>query len=264
MRRQLPAAFAVALLGALALLATPASADHNNQGTIKVHDDMVAGPPTRNEPHVSCDFWIEGFNMAHATGTLTFTGWPPTGNKTVVLSATWAGTPEEDGSGFHFLAGPFTLDAGHFRVEAFVQEGHPSHALHFAKAKVFWVEPCGEPPLTECPGSIAATANPDGSITVTWTAAAGSDGTNVYRAVGEGDFEYLATVEGTTYHDTNTTAGVTYTYTVTALFGERESTGCQVATVTAIPDFPTPIAAAVAVSAGVIAYAGIVAARRRK
>src|SRR5688572_10790564 len=85
-------------LSAMAFL-TPAAADHGNgnSGTIKVHDGPDADPDTRNEPHVSGDVWIEGFNMAAHEGTLNVYAAPPTGDGELVLSTTWednGGEPE--------------------------------------------------------------------------------------------------------------------------------------------------------------------------
>lgn len=55
-------------------------------------------PDSRNQPHVSCDFYIEGFNMKDSTGYLRFYSWPPTGNKSVVTPSgdtlTWTGTAD--------------------------------------------------------------------------------------------------------------------------------------------------------------------------
>ncbi|MCA1818748.1 MAG: fibronectin type III domain-containing protein, partial [Halobacteriales archaeon] len=172
--------------------------------------------------------------------------------------------------GSHFLEGPFTLDAGHYRVEAFSSTGHPGgDEDHFAKAKMFWVEPCAStpppppPPALECPSDVSATANADGSITIGFTAAPGSDGTNVYRLDADGDFQLLATVSAneTSYTDTNTTAGSAYTYAVTALYGDRESQECPVVEASAIPEFPTAVAVGLAASCGLLAYAFV---RRKK
>jgi hypothetical protein len=261
-------AFALGLLAASALLVFPSAAANgggsgSNPGTIKVHDDMTARPETRNEPHVSCDFWVEGFNMAGDSGDLVFTGWAPTGDKsTVALKAHWNGTPESDGKGAHFLAGPFNLTEGHYRVEAFLDEGHPGNTDHSAKSKMFWVEPCsppGAPPPASlaCPSDLKATANGDGSIDLAFTPAPNSTGSNVYRASGSDDFEFLGSVgsNATGFHDGAATPGTTYTYLVTGLFGKRESTDCQTVEATAIPELPTSLAIGLATAGGGLAYA---------
>jgi hypothetical protein len=246
------------LLVATALATMPGASASNphvepNQGTIKIHDDATADPPQRNIPHVTCDFWVEGFNMADATGTLVFYSWPPTGNMTVVMVANFTGAPEGDqNGGFHFLEGAFFLEAGHYRVEAV---GEDEQVM--AKSKTFWVEPCETTVPHPCPGDLGATANPDGSITVSWDVPANATGVNLYRAVGDGDFEYVTTLtpDQDMYHDTNTTVGVVYSYYVTGLFGDVESNDCEAIEVTAIPNFPTAVLAGLGALVGIGAYA---------
>jgi hypothetical protein len=264
------AALAMTVLVLLAM--SPVSAQGNgasegtgNTGTIKVHDEETASPAQRNEPHVDCDdFWVEGFRMAADSGNLTFYSWPPTGDKAVVLEADWSadhGTPKN-----HFLAGPFTLAAGHYRVEA--TDVDKKDGTSHVKTKVFWVEECEseetpEEPLA-CPADLAAVANPDGSVTLTWTDADGSDGTNVYRALGDGDFVYLTTVDPglEEYVDLNPQANQGYSYLVTGLFGSEESEDCPLVEVTTIPELPTPLAIGLAAGGGVAALA--LFGRRRK
>ncbi len=90
--------------------------------------------------------------------------------------------------------------------------------------------PCGAscdlPPDT--PSGLAATANGDNRIDVAWTASAGADNYNVYRAVGscpQTGYELIAGgVAGTTYSDTDVSGGTTYAYRVKA-FDETE--GCE-------------------------------------
>ena len=110
------------------------SAVAGNKGTIKVHDDETADPEVRNQPHVSCDFWIEGFKMADPSGDLVFRSRPPTGDKSVVTPTgdDLDYTTDSDG---HFLKGAYQLPEGHYKVTAEV-DGHK------VKSKVFWVDPC--------------------------------------------------------------------------------------------------------------------------
>lgn len=261
-------ALALALAAALVPLAPLAAATETNRGTIKVHDTDDVEPSRRNQPHVDCEFWVEGFGMADSSGTLVFTAWAPTGDKeTVVLAANWSADRADPAH--HFEEGPFTLPAGHYRVEAYSATGHPGgNPGHFAKAKMFWVEPCEPapptppPPPLACPTDLRATANAGGTITLFFTPAPGSDGTNIYRLDAEGDFELLATLPpGVDMHtDETTEAGTAYTYAVTALFGDRESQECPIVEVTAIPEFPTAIAFGLAAALGVVAYAAV---RRR-
>jgi hypothetical protein len=294
------------LLGAVALsfaAAIPVGAQ-GNSGTIKVHDGPDADPDTRNEPHVTGDAYVEGSNMAADGGDLLFYAWPPTGDMELVLATTWDADDGEPAS--HFLAGPFFLPCGHYRVFAYNGDGpdDPSEPQPGgAKKKTFWVdceeEPEPEPtptgtttqtgtsdtgtstsdtgtsttttstgptpePQRECPSNLEATTNGDGSVTLTFTPAAGSDGTNIYRADGEGDFEYLTTVGPgvTTYTDTTTTAGDAYAYLLTGLYGDSETQGCDVTEVSAIPVFPTVLGFGMATALGAGVYLAL--ARRRK
>lgn len=129
---------------ALAMPTAVAQGEDDNRGTLKVHDNATADPEERNEPHVTCDFWIQGFNMKDPSGWLVFIAWPPTGNKTNAVptgdTLNWTGTPDGDGE-YDFTKGPYFLDPGHYRVEAYTDDGHPGHE-HFAKDKLFWVDEC--------------------------------------------------------------------------------------------------------------------------
>ena len=261
-----------------------------NTGTIKVHDGTGTDPPTRNEPHVEGDVYVEGSNMDADSGDLFFFSWPPTGTGELVLETTWEA---DDGApAFHFLAGPFELPCGHYRVGASNGPAEPEDFPGGMKKKTFWVgcpdepepepttssssstgpeptssgssstgpepEPEPEPePTLGCPTDLSAEAQGDGSVVLTWTPAPGSEGTNVYRAAGDGDFEYVTTTaEGVgTYHDTTTEAGGAYAYLVTGLFGNEESEGCALVEATAIPEFPTALGFGLASAGGLLAVA---------
>ena len=234
-----------AVLGLAAFTALGPAFAHagTNHGTIKVHEDAEVDPEKRNQPHVECEFWVEGFNMAGDAGHITIFAWAPTGDKGEVLSQDWT-ADGPDGTGFHFLVGPITLDeGGHYRVEAYLDQGHPGNTAHFAKSKVFWVEPCnggGGGQGVPCPPGVIVTAVEDTTITVAWTAVADADSYNVYRAVGAGEFDLLATTAALSIVDTDTTVGETYTYVVRAVVDGVESEGpCGENEVTAIPFFPT-------------------------
>lgn len=115
-----------------------------------------------------------------------------------------------------------------------------------------------------CPTDVEAIANADGSVTLRWTPAAGSDGTNIYRADGDGDFDYLATLgaDVNTYTDTTTVAGTAYSFMLTGLYGSEESQGCEVSEVSAIPVFPGAVGFGLATLLGAGVYLALV--RRRK
>lgn len=252
---------AMAVLVALGLSAAPAAADHpNNKGTIKIHDEMDADPDMRNEPHVSCDFWVEGFNMEGSSGHLEFYEWAPTGNGDAVTpggdTLTWTGEAEDDrNGGYHFLKGPYFLPAGHYRVEAYDNDGHPGSEDHFVKTKTFWVDECAP-----CPDDLSVTANDDGSVTLEWEDVDEAEGYNVYRAAGDGPFVFLDDTTDTTYTDSTTANGVTYHYRVTSTNGDFESEDCDDVTVTAVPFFPGLAVGALALVGSVGAYAAL---RRR-
>jgi hypothetical protein len=157
---------ALALVASLALAGgAVAQGAPDNRGTIKIHDDLETDPDERNEPHVSCDFYVEGFNMKDPTGYLVFYTWPPTGNKDEIAptgdSLDWTGTPDGDGE-YDFFKGAYRLPAGHYRVEAWTNDGHPGGESHFAKEKMFWVDPCEEeePPCVDNPETEIDDCNP--------------------------------------------------------------------------------------------------------
>ncbi len=252
---------ATLVVGAFAIAMAPTATAHGgNHGTIKVHDDAQADPGPNNEPHVSCDFWIEGFNMDGSAGELVFKDWPPTGDKSVVVpsgaSLDWSGTPEDDDDGYHFLAGPYQLPPGHYQVRAFSDEGHPGDHGHFAKQKMFWSDGCDDD--NPCEGlELEMTANEGGSITLDISHAIGSDGTRLYRAVGAGPFLPLADIDEAVsqFEDTDTVIGQTYAYAGTALNGDDESDFCDGGEITSVPVFPGAIGAMLAVLFGVLGYA---------
>lgn len=252
----------VASLVALSLVgAVPANAHtSHNHGTIKVHDDETVDPPKQNNPHVSCNFWIEGFDMSDDVGHLDFYLIPPSSNPPVLVhSANWTADEETGEERFHFLAGPFNFTAGHYRVEAFLGGGHPGNHEHFSKTKTFWVNPCVvEVTPPDCPPNLTATAESDGDVRLDWDAVEGATEYRVYRAVEGDDLEFLATVLAplTTFTDDTGEVGVTYTYAVTAVVAGSESDIDEDCTVTAtpIPFFPSALVGAVAVLGGAAVY----------
>ena len=120
-----------------------------------------------------------------------------------------------------------------------------------------------EPADLVCPTGLQATALDNGDVRLDWTPAAGSDGTNIYRALGDGDFGYVTTVGAGigTYLDETIVVGESYAYTVTGLFGNQESLDCPIAETTAIPEFPTALGIGLASGGGLLALA--LATRRR-
>jgi hypothetical protein len=110
------------------------AAEHDgNNGTVKVH--IGAGEPDparRNQPR-TCDFHLQAFGF-DAGQDLAFTieSWPPTGDRTAVLSGTIelsaAGEGRSPASGVHHLAD------GHYRLTV-DGDGVATRNKH----KVFWV-----------------------------------------------------------------------------------------------------------------------------
>lgn len=242
LRFRSPLVVLVALLVAGAFLPTSGANSHGNVGTIKVHDDAATNPDQRNVPHVSCDFYIEGFGMKDDSGWLQFWSWPPTGNKTAITpggaSTLWTSDGVDANGDHHFMAGPFNLPSGHYRVEAFGDDPHAGTPGHFAKAKTFWVEPCGatvvNPP---CPTGLVGFSLGTGDVRLGWTAVAGAESYVVYRATDGGDFGMVGTSVFPAFDDNSTAGGASYEYYVTAVVGTTESVGCSAIEVTAVPFF---------------------------
>lgn len=259
----------LALALGLAALALPAGATHNDQGTLKVHDNEEENPDVRNVPHVSCDFWIEGFLLGDDSGWIRFAAWPPTGEMNEVTPTgddlDWEADAGNASGEFHFLSGPYQLPTGHYRVEIYTDDGHPGgDSGHFAKSKTFWVEPCDQPPMNPpCPVIVSVQATTqEGApvITLDWEPVANASSYVVYRALEGEDFEMLASTMDTTYTDTAVEVGVTYEYYVTAVIGEVESVGCEIVQATAVPFFGGMALGAIALVGAIAAY---VVLRRR-
>ena len=124
-------AFAMMVLATMApALAAP------SKGSLHVRDE-AGGDAPGNDPHVSCSFWLRGEGLPDGPVDLLFRTWPPGGDGTQVATATATG-PD-------FLAGPFTLAPGHYRVEAATGDA--------GKSKTFWVDACAEPSPSPSPTS---------------------------------------------------------------------------------------------------------------
>src|SRR5579864_4090424 len=120
--------------------ATVAHGSHNgngndngngNSGDIKIEGSPpeTGGNNNDNDPHVCAPFFVQGFNMATQTGSITFESWPPTGNKSVVLTDSYNGTPDGQGT-FQFQAGPYNnppFTPGHYKVFVTDNNGGEKH-----------------------------------------------------------------------------------------------------------------------------------------
>ena len=251
---------ATSVVASLAFAGTAAAQNDTNRGTVKIHDDMETDPEERNVPHVSCDFFVQGFNFNDPEGSLVFVSWPPTGDMSEVTPTgddlNWTGTEDGDGE-YDFLKGPYQLPPGHYRLEVYTDDGHPGHDQHFAKAKTFWVDECEGESEIPCPPDVSAEASVsegEAVITVTWSAVEGADGYVVYRAVEGGEFEMVEATTDLTFVDEDVEAGLVYEYIVTAVIGNAESEGCESVSVTAIPFFPSLVVGALAMIGGVGAF----------
>jgi hypothetical protein len=73
------------------------------------------------------------------------------------------------------------------------------------------------------PANLAATAG-NGQVSLSWSAAGGATGYNVYRRTGSsGDTQIASGVDGTSFTDSSVSNGTTYSYEVTAVDAEGES-----------------------------------------
>lgn len=146
-----------------------------------------------------------------------------------------------------------------FRVELWMGEARTGILLDSADGGS---TPCW-PPGLECQEDTAATANADGSVTLTWSAAPEAETYIVMRMVhgSEEGWQKVGEVEATTFTDAGTQTGVTYDYWVfPAAEGPRYGEDCPIVQVTAVPFFGAPLLGALATVGAVGAYATL---RRR-
>ncbi len=133
-KRQFAAAIGLftALLMVLAM-AAPVAAANGNNGTVKIHNGSTEDEPIiANEPHV-CDFHLHFFfSDAGQTGTWWIQSWPPTGDKTTVLTGTYLSNAS--GEYRDPAVGSHSLPNGHYKL---FWTGDGSNLI---KHKVFWVD----------------------------------------------------------------------------------------------------------------------------
>jgi hypothetical protein len=130
--------------------AAPSGAPGNN-GTVKIHDgDGEPSAEVRNEPHV-CTFHVHAFFLdAGQVVTFEVLSWPPTGDRTSVLTGSI--TADADGVGRAPASGVYSLPDGHYKLDVDTGEGAPIKDKH----KVFWVS-C-KPSPSESPTTSPATS----------------------------------------------------------------------------------------------------------
>jgi len=134
--------------------------------------------------------------------------------------------------------------------------GHGAGTLRLALSGVSWLY--RDYPLTideapERPSTLSATARTAGKIALAWSASSTTtnlDGYNVYRSSGGGAYSKLnsSPLAGTSYDDTATADGTTYSYVVRAVSSGSpalDSVDSPIATATADATAPTAPTAAV-------------------
>jgi len=152
----------IGLATAFALSASvPLASPPGNNGTVKIHDGATDTEPIiKNEPQV-CTFHLHFFFAdPFQSGSWWIRSWPPTGDRSVVLSGSYNTDPTGE---FRWPAsGSTSLDPGHYKL---FWQGDESNLI---KHKVFWVN-C--PPEEVVPTPVP----PGGGAAITPTPFNGSD-----------------------------------------------------------------------------------------
>jgi hypothetical protein len=118
---------------AVAGMSQASSAPPGDNGDVKIHQSGFSTDDERNQPHVTCSFYLDGFNFdPNQSVTWFIDSWPPTGDRTQVLSGTL-----DMGSTGHNWTTDQTLPAGHYKLFWNFTGEHGA-----AKHKVFWVSGC--------------------------------------------------------------------------------------------------------------------------
>jgi hypothetical protein len=132
---------------------------------------------------------------------------------------------------------------------------------------VLWPGPASaNPDALPCPTRLVAEREPNG-IHLTWDPVEGADGYIIYRSINGGPFLFAGFLTRTAAIDnSNLDDGIDITnaarsYTVTATFGQQQSSECPVAGVVAVPFFSSAGAWVMAI-AGLLSAAGVLTARR--
>jgi hypothetical protein len=114
-----------------------------DNGTVKIHRSTTPVADRRNQPHV-CVFYLDAFGFDAAQSvTWTIKSWPPTGNRSVVLSGTLTLNSHGDGH-----TADQTLPNGHYKL-FWTFAGEHGRAKH----KVFWVKCAPSPTPSPSPSS---------------------------------------------------------------------------------------------------------------
>lgn len=135
----------------------------------------------------------------------------------VVLNGPSAVNDAAAGSGASFAKSYTNLGSGYYTGSVTATDsgtGLTSAACSIAQFLV------GTPPALQPPAGLAVGTTTSNSVTLTWNAAGGATGYNVYR---NGSRVNAAAVTGTSYTDGGLAAGTTYSYQVSATNGNGES-----------------------------------------
>jgi hypothetical protein len=165
---------ALAILAGLAA-AQVASAANGNSGTVKIHNGAAEPTPiTRNQPHV-CTFHIHAlFFGANQTLSFEIRSWPPTGDRTTVLSGTIV--TGGSGGGRAPATGAYSLPNGHYKLFVTTATGQVKHKVFWVRCAVSTTTTTSAPttttvcPTTTTSGSTTTTGKPtttSGSTTTT-------------------------------------------------------------------------------------------------
>lgn len=157
---------------------TPAAGQNStgaagDNGTVKIHNLSTPVTDRRNEPHVSCSFYLDAFGFDPNQPVFwRITAWAPTGDRATVVENGEIEHLDSNGNGH---TDPITLaSGGHFKLFWNITPEFGS-----AKHKVFWVTPCAstssappppstpETPSSAPPSSGGAVAPPHGGLPIT-------------------------------------------------------------------------------------------------
>jgi hypothetical protein len=214
------------LVAAFGVTQLALAAAGGNNGTVKIHEGAgEPSPVTKDQTHV-CTFHVHAlFFDAGQTLTFEIRSWPPTGDRSVVLSGTIQ--TDASGEGRAPLAGAYSLDEGHYRLTVDTGNGRPTNDKH----KEFWVE-CGAATTTTA-GQTTTTAGETTTTAGETTTTAGQTTTSAGATSTLGETSTSAGQTTTTSGETSTTGRETTTTKqeeTTTTAGQTTTTGRETTT----------------------------------
>jgi hypothetical protein len=197
------------LVAAFGVTQLALAAAGGNNGTVKIHEGAgEPSPVTKDETHV-CTFHVHAlFLDAGQTLTFEITSWPPTGDRSVVLSGTIQ--TDASGAGRAPATGAYSLDEGHYRLTVDTGNGRPTEDKH----KEFWVK-CAAATTTTAGETTTTAGETTTTVGETTTTAGQTTTSGATSTSGE---------TSTTVGETTTTAGQTTTSGATSTSGETSTT----------------------------------------